>query len=170
MSINLNQISEAKLYIHYEKFGFTSTICGYLLGYSNNENSYTVSDILPVCHNNIAGPVLDLAFKFHNANSNQSNQKIIGFYYSNEFEDDIPKYLNALKNPMSILVELKIIDGRLFLNAKDESGKEESTILLNFPRCLNSMSLNDFNDFESYIDSADVIVCDFRNDNISKLV
>ena len=114
MSIKLNQISEMKLSIHYAKYS-NFNIGGYMIGQCIND-VYCVSDILPIYHNNIIGPIIDLVNKFQDIL--QSDQMIIGFYYSNVSEEYIPRYANLLKKDLSVIAEIKNVDERLFLNVR----------------------------------------------------
>lgn len=115
MSINFNEISEIKLSIHNEKFLY-SNIGGFIIGKSSTESKqvFTVSDILPISHNNLVGPIYDIAFELQDT---YGNDKIIGFYYSaNESTS-----LQIMTKALPILIEVKTVYGSVQLHVRSKT-------------------------------------------------
>ena len=116
MAVKFNDISELKLLIHNEKFS-CSNIGGFLIGHSSTEGKdiFTVSDILPLSHNNLVGPIYDLAFQLQDT---YGNDKIIGFYYSSN-ESTFQQQL--MTKGLPILVEVKTVGGNVQLHVSTDS-------------------------------------------------
>lgn len=49
-----------KMFLHVSKFS-SSAIGGYLIGTSTSGGDYNVTDVVPVCHSNPCGPILEIA-------------------------------------------------------------------------------------------------------------
>lgn len=124
MSIKFNEISELKLLIHNEKFP-CSNIKGFLIGQSSAEGKviFTVTDILPLSHNNLVGPIYDLAFKLQDT---YGNDKIIGFYHSS---NECASQQQLMTKGLPILVEVKSVGGGVQLHVSADCIYTISTIL-----------------------------------------
>ena len=104
-NVSISPLAHAKMMTHAVR-NPRSIVHGILVGKSENEDSLTVSDVLPVCHSTPTKPILDMSLRLAEAYclSDQENENlvIVGWYTAPENQVDESPGPVALKIISSI--------------------------------------------------------------------
>jgi hypothetical protein len=81
-TVRLSRQAYAKVFLHAAKH-FDCPLLGYLIGtVSKDSKTVEVADVLPVCHSNPAGPVLEIAGDVADAAFSVGGCKVLGIYFA----------------------------------------------------------------------------------------
>jgi hypothetical protein len=180
--VTLANIAYLKIMMHGARYPYAH-IGGYLIGVKH-DHSYTINDVLPICHGYPVGPILELAGNYVEVIFSSPN-KILGYYFGNEQATvtEVPMYVTKViekiqeNSGSSLIVQLRSdlsgVDGNLCVEGtiagnpiflKTESNATEITSRVH--DLMTAETILQFQDFENHMDSK-LGYADFRNSFMS---
>mmetsp|Transcript_12575 Transcript_12575/g.12202 ORF Transcript_12575/g.12202 Transcript_12575/m.12202 type:complete len:198 (-) Transcript_12575:17-610(-) len=180
-----------KIFLHAAKFS-SCAIGGYLIGTSAGGGKYEVTDVVPICHSNPCGPMLEIAAAM--AEKIYAPHRILGYYFANESSTSIQlayieKMVQGIKEntkEAALLFEINnslihssdtsILKGKLGGQTIHIEMKDTIVTVNNYIDKMLSLNSHQYLvDFEDHMDTAaasdkNETVADFRNTFINKAV